>query len=100
MSPRQPADTGAEDEGQLEEARRRRIARAVGAVVALVVAVSFVVENAQPVKVRFWFFTAHPRLIYVVVACLVAGTVAGLIIGRKVRRRRAGRGGLLHRRDS
>ena len=99
MSPRRDVEVSPEDQNQLERARRQRVARGVGVVAFVVVAVSFVVENSQSVKVRFWFFTGHPRLIYVVVTCLVAGIVAGLVLGRQVRRRRSGRRGLLRRRS-
>lgn len=91
MSARRSSKVEPDDEGQLEEAHRRRLARIVGVVALVVVSVSFVVENAQPVKVRFWFVTSHPRLIYVVVACLVAGIVLGLVLGSQVRRRRTTR---------
>jgi len=92
MMRRLPAESGDGDDDRGDEVdRRRTLARAAGVVVLFVAAVSFVVENAQPVKVRFWFFTGHPRLIYVVVACLVVGAVLGLALMRQVRRRRAER---------
>ena len=77
---------------QVEHARirRRRLARATALAVVVVAAVSFVVENAQPVKVRFWLVTSHPRLIWVVVVCLAAGALLGYDVGR-TRRRRTGR---------
>lgn len=84
-------------QGELLRRRRRRLARAAGLVVALVAVVWFVVDNSQPVKVRFWLVTAHPRLIWVVLVCLVAGALLGFVLGRERRRRRARRRGLLHR---
>lgn len=77
-----------EHQAQLDQARRRkRLLQAAGLVAAVIVAVAFVVENSQPVKVRFWFVSAHPRLIWVVIACLVAGALFGLVLGRQSRRR-------------
>jgi uncharacterized integral membrane protein len=77
--------------------RRRRLARAVSVVVVIVVAAAFVVENSQPVKVRLWFVTGHPRLIWVVLVCLIAGLVFGYLVGRERQRRRSRRRGLLRR---
>ena len=93
------ADLPAEEVSQheLQRRRQRRLARAVGLVVVAVFVVWFVVDNSQPVKVRFWFVTAHPRLIWVVLVCLVAGALFGFLLGRERRRRRAGRRGLLRR---
>ena len=56
---------------------------------ALVVA--FVIQNSQLVTVHFWFFTHKAHLIWVVLACLAAGTVLGYLVGfpeRRSRRRR------------
>ncbi len=44
--------------------------------------VLFVVWNAQPVEVSFVFAKAHPRLIWVMVACAVLGGVLGYLLGR------------------
>jgi uncharacterized integral membrane protein len=72
--------------------RRRRAIRGILAVFLIVVVVSFVIQNSQRVTVHFWFFTHKARLIWVVLACLVAGMVFGYLRGvperRKIRRRR------------
>jgi uncharacterized integral membrane protein len=72
--------------------RRRRAIRGILAVFLIVVVVAFVIQNSQRVTVHFWFFTHKARLIWVVLACLVAGIVFGYILGiperRKMRRRR------------
>jgi len=62
------------------------------------VVVSFVVENSQRVKVRLWFVTGHPRLIWVLVAAVVIGVVLGYVLGR-VGRRGKGRSGAVQRRS-
>jgi len=71
--------------------RRRRLAIRGIISLAIVVLVSiFVVQNSQRVRVHFWFFTHEARLIWVVLACLVAGIVFGYVLGgpgRKARRR-------------
>ena len=69
----------------------RRLGRIAGLLVVIGFAIAFVAQNAQSVKVQFWFFTAHPRLIYVIVGCLVVGAIFGMVIARKrraARRRR------------
>jgi uncharacterized integral membrane protein len=86
-----------EHEKQLEylKKRQRRIARALGAAVLVVAVAAFVVQNSQSVKVRFWFVTGHPRLIWVILACLAAGLVLGLLAARSRRvrfRRKRGDG--------
>jgi uncharacterized integral membrane protein len=72
--------------------RRRRAIRGILAVFLIVVVVSFVIQNSQRVTVHFWFFTHKARLIWIVLACLVAGMVFGYLRGipgrRKIRRRR------------
>ncbi|MHB8681418.1 MAG: LapA family protein [Acidimicrobiales bacterium] len=86
-------DMAAVEAEQVEHARqrRKRLLQALGAVVVVVVVVAFVVENSQSVRVRFWFATAHPRLIWVIIGCLAAGAVLGVVVGRPGRRRRARR---------
>lgn len=68
--------------------RRRRIARSAGGLAVLVAVVAFVVENSRSVRVKFWFFTAHPRLIWVVVVSLAVGALFGYVVGHPGRRRR------------
>jgi uncharacterized integral membrane protein len=80
-----------EESDRLLRWRRRRALRGLlyMALVALVVA--FVIQNSQLVTVHFWFFTHKAHLIWVVLACLAAGTVLGYALGvpeRRARRRR------------
>jgi uncharacterized integral membrane protein len=72
--------------------RRRRLAlRGILYLAIVVIVFAFVIENSQRVTVHFWFFTHKARLIWVVLACLAAGTVLGYLVGfpeRRARRRR------------
>lgn len=99
MSPKDatPADPGAgagagEGRGKgrrVSGGEGRRISRLVALGILLAAAVSFVLENDQAVRVRLWFVTGHPRLIWVLVVTVVAGAVIGYLIARPARRRRA-----------
>jgi uncharacterized integral membrane protein len=68
--------------GEIDRARRRRAAKAIVGLTVLVVLVLFVVWNSQPVEVNFVFGKAHPRMIWVMVACAVLGGVLGYLLGR------------------
>ena len=83
-----PAVLGPE-ELEHQKRRRRRMARALGFVVLIAVVAVFVAQNSQKVRVRFWFVTGHPPLIWVILACLAVGVVMGLLVARsRVRTRR------------
>ena len=72
-----------------EQAHRRRRARLVrvgGLGVLALLVLWFVLDNAQPVQVRFWGVHSHPRLIWVIAGCLVIGGVVGYLVGRPGRR--------------
>lgn len=62
--------------------RRRRLIRTAVAAAVLVLLVAFIVQNSQSVKVHFWFWTANPELIWVILGCLVIGGVIGYFIAR------------------
>jgi len=72
--------------------RRRRAVRGLVTLALVALVVAFVVQNSQLVTVHFWFFTHKVHLIWLVLACLVAGTVLGYVLGvperRAMRRRR------------
>jgi uncharacterized integral membrane protein len=84
---------GARPDDAEQAARRRRVRtlRVVGVLALVAVVTVFVVQNSQPVTVRFWFETSRPRLIWVVIACLVLGIAFGYVLaspGRRAARRR------------
>lgn len=74
-----------------QPARRsaREETRLAVAVVLAGLGTAFAVLNLGHVKVNYVFGTGHPRMIFVIVACLLIGGVIGWIAGR----RRAGRKG-------
>lgn len=71
-----------------QQARRRRVRalRAVGLLVLVALVAVFVVQNYQHVTVRFWIESSHPRLIWVVLGCLVVGMVLGYMLRSPKRR--------------
>lgn len=68
--------------------RNRRAARSLGVLILAAIVVVFVIQNSQPVAVRFWFVTGHVRLIWVIVVCLAFAAALGFVVGRRTRRRR------------
>ena len=72
---------GHEEMERLTRRRRRRAVRGLAYLVVVVLVLVFVVQNSQPVRVHFWVVDRHPRLIWVVLACLVLGTVFGYVLG-------------------
>jgi uncharacterized integral membrane protein len=65
----------------------REESRLAVVVVLTVLATAFALENLGKTKVNYVFGTGHPRLIFVIVACLAIGVAIGWF-GAK---RRAGR---------
>jgi uncharacterized integral membrane protein len=77
---------------ELEAAARhsRRLAgKGLAYLVLTALVVVFVIQNLQSVRVHFLFFSGRAGLIWVILACLVAGAVLGSILrGRATRARR------------
>ena len=77
--------------GQTERPSARRLdprmARALGLLIVIGLAVAVVVQNSQRVTIRFLFITGHVRLIWVLVVCLVVAGAIGFVAGRRARRR-------------
>ena len=75
------------------EAAARRSRRLAGKGLAVIVlaalVVVFVVQNLQAVRVHFLFVSGRAPLIWVILACVVAGIILGSILrGRATRARR------------
>lgn len=77
----------------------RDVARLGGLVALAGVVAAFVVQNSQNVSVHFWFFSKHEPLIFVVIGCLLVGSIVGYVAGRR-RGARKVRRALLHKPDS
>jgi len=77
------------DRSQETKPRRssREESRLAVVVVLTVLATAFALENLGKTKINYVFGTGHPRLIFVIVACLAIGVAIGWF-GAK---RRAGR---------
>jgi uncharacterized integral membrane protein len=73
---------------RIARARQVRLAKSIFALVIIVGLIVFVLQNAEPVPIRFFVTTAHPRLIWVLVGCAVLGGMAGYLVGRPGRRTR------------
>jgi len=71
----------------LDERQIRQLALAGGLVLVVSLLLIFVIENSDPVRVSFVFFSADISLIWVIVLSAVAGAAAGVFISRLVRRR-------------
>ena len=85
-----PAPTGPDHEkrllGELRSVRRRRAAGLVVVAVIVAVVIAFIVRNSQAVRVDLLVATRHPRLIWVILSCFVAGVVVGFVASRPARR--------------
>jgi uncharacterized integral membrane protein len=69
--------------------------KAVVAAILLVLVVVFVIRNSQRVTLNFIVVSGHPRLIWLIVGCVLIGGAAGFFLGRpaRARPRRDGKGG-------
>jgi lipopolysaccharide assembly protein A len=79
---------GHEDIERAARLRRKRATKGLVFLVLVAVAAVFVIQNSQRVRVHFWFVTGNPRLIWVILACLVVGIAFGYVLGRRRRGRR------------
>jgi uncharacterized integral membrane protein len=66
----------------LQRARQGRVVKVLVAVAIVVVLIIFITQNSQPVPVDFVFIDRRPRLIWVMVACVLLGGLVGYLIGR------------------
>ncbi len=73
------------DREHLRELQRARQGRVVKSVIALALAVVFIVfilTNSQAVTVNFVFVKRQPPLIWVMFGCAVVGGIFGYLVGR------------------
>jgi uncharacterized integral membrane protein len=66
----------------LQRARQARVVKVLVAVAIVIILIVFIVSNSQPVPVDFVFVTRRPRLIWVMIACVILGGLVGYLIGR------------------
>ena len=72
---------------------RGRGGRLVATAIVLVLLIVFVFRNAQPVRLDFIVVSGHPRLIWLIVGCVLVGAAIGFTLARPARpRRQAPRG--------
>ena len=77
-----------------QKRQRKDITRIVVALIIVVVLVAFVVKNSEKVDVSFVFFSAHVRLIWVLLVTAILGALADRLLlwrRRKNKSEHAGR---------
>jgi uncharacterized integral membrane protein len=79
-----PAPTSAAQKRQ-----RKDIARIVAALIIVIVLVAFVVKNSEKVNVSFVFFSAHVRIIWVLLVTALLGALADRLLLWRRRRSRS-----------
>ena len=84
---RPPDPPPQKDRDGLDERQVRQLALAGALVLVVSLLLIFVIENSDPVRVSFVFFSADISLIWVIVLSAVAGAAAGISVARLVRRR-------------
>jgi uncharacterized integral membrane protein len=64
----------------VQKRQRKDIARIVAALIIVIVLVAFVVKNSEKVNVSFVFFSAHVRLIWVLLVTAILGALADRLL--------------------
>jgi uncharacterized integral membrane protein len=72
----------------MEDWQPRLYAVVIGCVLVVLWLIAFVVKNNQPVKIDFVLFSAHARLIWLLILLLGIGFLGG-VLGSQVYRRRS-----------
>lgn len=70
------------DLAKLQAATRTRVIKAVALAALGLILIAFVLQNADPVGVNVLGWTVSVGLIWVIVASVLLGTVAGFLVGR------------------
>jgi uncharacterized integral membrane protein len=73
----------------LEAHRAERLIKVAQLTLIAIVFAIFVLQNADPVDVKFLVFSLNVRLIWVIFGCAALGGVAGYLIGRPEKSLRA-----------
>ncbi|HEX4220621.1 MAG TPA: LapA family protein [Acidimicrobiales bacterium] len=74
-----------------QKRQRRDIVRIVAALIIVIILVAFVVKNSEKVDVSFVFFSAHVRLIWVLLVTAILGALADRLLLWRRRRARSDR---------
>ncbi|MEQ8834913.1 MAG: LapA family protein [Miltoncostaeaceae bacterium] len=83
-----PRRTGSPDKREgLDEQQVRRIALVGALLLVVILALVFIVENSDPVRVSFVFFSASISLIWVILLSMAMGAIAGAVLMRLIRKR-------------
>ncbi len=74
------SSSGSPGQSRAKKRDVREITRIVVAVVGLILLISFVLGNSQPVTVSFLFFNAHISLIWVLLIAAVLGALVDRLV--------------------
>jgi uncharacterized integral membrane protein len=72
----------------VEDWQPRLYALVIGGVLVFLWLIAFIVKNNDPVKIDFVLFTAHARLIWLLILLLGIGFLGGVLGSQLYRRRR------------
>lgn len=72
-----------------ESKAKSRGAKIVVAAILVVVVVVFVLRNSERVKLDFIVASGHPRMIWLIVGCVLIGVAVGYFLGRPSKSRAA-----------
>ncbi|MDP8955814.1 MAG: lipopolysaccharide assembly protein LapA domain-containing protein [Actinomycetota bacterium] len=67
---------------QLQRARQGRVVKTILALALAVIFIVFILTNSQAVTVNFVFVKRQPPLIWVMFGCAVVGGIFGYLVGR------------------
>ncbi|HEU5003371.1 MAG TPA: LapA family protein [Actinomycetota bacterium] len=83
-----PPIGGAPTPSERSSIAKGRGGKAVAAAILVILAIIFVIGNLNRVRVNFIITSGHPRMIWLIVGCLLIGGITGFMLGRPARARR------------